>query len=116
MSVSATGREEPTAAPAAFARFSMSFMFFLSPIPLPAETTRSAWLMGVSMGMPTVKSCPSFFSASTRAATLSSDAPSRKSWRLRTPVMGAGFLATERLPPPLPLEILPMRWEAITTR
>jgi hypothetical protein len=34
----------------------MSFMFFLVADALPAETTRSACTMGVSMGMPTVKS------------------------------------------------------------
>ena len=31
-------------------------LFFFSPMPLPAETTRSACGMGVSIGMPTEKS------------------------------------------------------------
>ncbi len=103
------------AAPAALARSSMSFMFFLSPIPLPAETTRSAWLMGVSRGMPTVKSCPSFFKCSTRAATCSAGEPSRRMTFFRTPVTGAGFLGWLEEPPEL-LGALPRIWEAITTR
>ena len=86
-------------------------------MPLPAETTRSAWAMGVSAGMPTVKSCPSFFRASTKASTLSFAPPSRNICPLRTPVIGAGFLAAERPPPPLEsFGILPIRLDAITTR
>ena len=104
------------AAPAALARPSTSFMFFFSPMPLPAETTRSALGMGVSMGIPTEKSWPSFFSAATRSLTCWAASPSRKMVRLRIPVMGAGFLAAERLSPPELLPSLPMRWEAMTTR
>ena len=71
-----TGRA--MAAPLAFARSSISFMFSLLPIPCPAETTRSAWEIGVSIGIPTVKSWPSFFRCSTSSATFSSAEPSRK--------------------------------------
>ena len=104
------------AAPAAAARSSINCMFSLLPIPFPAETTRSAWAIGVSDGIPTVKSWPSFFSASARAFTLAAASPSRNIWPFRTPVMGAGFLAAERLLPPESFGILPISLEAMTTR
>lgn len=87
------------AAPAAAAKSSINFIFFFSPIPFPALTTRSAWVIGVSAAIPTVKSYPSFFRLSTRASTLSSALPLLKIIFLRIPVT-AGFLATLRLPPP----------------
>ena len=90
----------------------MSFMFFFSPMPLPALTTRSAWVMGVSMGMPTVKSWPSFFNAATRASTRSWAVPSFQICFLRSPVSGPCLRtgAASAFP------ALPRMWEAMTTR
>ena len=65
LSVSATGLDEPIAAPACLARSSISFIFFFSPIPLPADTTLSASTIGVLGSIPTVKSNPSDLSAET---------------------------------------------------
>ena len=92
-----------------------SFMFSLLPMPCPAETTRSACVIGVSIEMPTVKSCPSFCSAATSAATFSSGEPSLSMLCLRTPVTGAGFLGRLEVPPSL-LGGLPRMLDAITTR
>ena len=113
MSCSATGLDEPTAAPAALASFSISFMFSFEPTPLPALTTLSASIIGVSISIPTEKSYPSALRASARAVAFSAGDPSLKIIFFLAPVTGNFFTAV--FAAGAALAALPNMWDAITT-
>ena len=88
-------------------------MFFLSPIPFPALTTLSDFPIGVSRGIPTVKSYPSAFNAATNAATFSLVDPSLNIIFFLGPVTGPFFfLATATASD---LGAFPIKCAAITT-